>query len=68
MNFDTEKMLQLVLCLRSVKNARIIIGMKGTKTTLGCIKEKIIASKQKKNCEMGAMSFAKNEKLFSQTD
>lgn len=62
-----EKRVQVYRLFRSVKKARIRKGIRGTKTTLGWSRAKMMASMQKVNCEMGAASFAKNEKLVLQT-
>ena len=65
--FKNENMLQVCRFFKSEKDARIVTGTSGTNTMLGCMNAKIKATMQKKNCEIGAKSFAKNEKLLLQT-
>lgn len=45
----TEKMLQDWRFFRSVKNPRMVNGIKGRKTTLGCRRAKMMATMQKRN-------------------
>ena len=60
-------MLQDCLDFKSVKKARIVTGISKTNKMLGCRRMNINAIMQKKNWDIGAKSFAKNEKLLLHT-